>query len=95
VYTGTFIEGVKEGHGVLEIKDSSYVLKSLFVKDKPEYECNKFTCQILEPKIEEAPIDPKAKKGKDEPKPQSKFTEEEEEQYGQNKIYYEYKRDAE
>jgi hypothetical protein len=94
VYTGTFVNGQREGEGVLEVKDSSYVLKALFKNDEPEFEQNQFACDILSPKVEEAPVDPKAK-GKDQPKVNSKFTEQEEQQYGQNKIYYEFKRTVE
>ena len=46
----------------------------------------------MSPKLEEVVIDPKAKPAKDAPKPTSKFTEQEESKYGQNKICYEYKR---
>jgi hypothetical protein len=40
VYTGTFVNGQREGEGVLEVKDSSYVLKALFKNDEPEFEQN-------------------------------------------------------
>lgn len=45
------------------------------MNDKPEYECNKFICEVIGPKLEEPPVDPKAKPAKDAPKPVSKFTE--------------------
>lgn len=75
IYTGSFVNGIKEGRGVLEIKDSSFILNSLFVNGAPEYECNKFTCEIIGPKLEEVTIDPKAKPTKDAPKIVTKFTE--------------------
>ena len=71
------------------------MLKSLFVNDEPEYTFNRFTCEVVGPKFEEAPIDPKAKPAKDAPKVVSKFTEQEEATYGPNKIYYEFKRPVE
>lgn len=95
VYKGTFVAGLREGQGVLEIENSTYILKSLFVQDKPEYEFNRFTCEIIGPEQEAAPVETKGKKGKDEPKAASKFTEQEEETYGPNKIYYEFKRSVE
>ncbi len=55
--------------------NSTFVLNSNFNNDKPEYECNKFTTELLNPKIEEVIVDPKAKQAKDAPKPVSKFTE--------------------
>jgi hypothetical protein len=94
IYTGSFVNGIKEGKGVLQIEDSTYVLNSLFVNNAPEYECNKFTCEILGPKLEEVTIDPKAKPQKDAPKVVTKFSEQEEAIYGPNKIYYEFKRSA-
>jgi len=69
------VKGRREGEGVLEIQDSSYILKSLFVDDEPEFICNKFTCEVLGPKTEDAPVDPKAKNAKDAPKVVQKFTE--------------------
>lgn len=75
VYTGIFVKGKREGEGVLEVQDSSYVLKAMFVDDEPEFVCNKFTCEVIGPKVEEAPVDPKAKPAKDAPKPVQKFTE--------------------
>lgn len=96
VYTGTFSNGVRQGEGVLEIQDSSYIFSSVFVDDQPEFECNKFVCEVVGPKVEEAPVDTKAAKGKDAPKGQpaatAKFTEQEEATYGANKIFYEFKR---
>lgn len=50
---------------------------------------------MIAPKTEEPVIDPKAKQAKDAPKITSKFTEQEESQYGPNKIYYEFKRAVE
>ena len=55
--------------------NSTFVLNSKFIDDKPEYECNKFTSEILSPKPEEVVVDPKAKPVKDAPKSVSKFTE--------------------
>jgi hypothetical protein len=95
VYKGTFVGGQREGQGVLEIENSTYMLKSLFVKDEPEYVFNRFTCEIISPEQDAAPVETKGKKGKDEAKTATRFTEQEEEQYGANKIYYEFKRDTE
>lgn len=66
----------------------------MFVNGSPEYECNKMTCEIIGPKMEEVTIDPKAKPAKDAPKIVSKFNDQEEAAYGPNKIYYEFKRPA-
>lgn len=71
------------------------MFKSLFENDEPEFESNKFTCEVIGPKIEEPIVDPKAKPSKDAPKPVSRFTEQEEATYGANKIVYEYKRAVE
>lgn len=91
-YTGTFHNGVRDGKGVLTIPESTFSLESTFENNKPSYECNKMTCEIISPKIEEPVVDPKAKPSKDAPKPVSKFTEQEDAKYGALKIYYEYKR---
>ena len=69
------VAGKREGNGVLSIENNTYCLKSVFVNDYPEFECNKFTLEIIGPKIEEIPVDPKAKPAKDAPKPATKFTE--------------------
>ena len=37
IYTGTFVQGKKVGEGVLTIKESTYMFKSLFVNDEPEF----------------------------------------------------------
>jgi len=95
VYTGIFAKGKREGEGILEVQDGSYVLKSLFVNDDPEYTFNRFTMEVVGPKFEEAPVETKAKPAKDAPKVMSKFTEQEEATYGPNKIYYEFKRPVE
>ena len=55
--------------------NSTFILKSSFSNDKPTNECNRFTSEILSPKLEEVIVDPKAKAAKDAPKPVSKFTE--------------------
>ena len=71
------------------------MFKSLFVNDEPEFQFNKFTCEVIAPKIEEPVIDPKAKPAKGAaPVSDLKFTEQEEATYGANKIYYEFKRTA-
>lgn len=95
VYTGTFVDGKREGEGALSIKDSTYMFKSLFVEDMPEFESNKFTCEVVGPKVEEPVVDLKAKAAKDAPKPTTRFTEHEEATFGANKIYYEFKRAVE
>lgn len=95
IYNGNFVEGKKVGDGILTIKDSTYMFKSLFVADSPEFECNKFTCEVVAPKNEEPIPDPKAKPAKDAPKVTTRFTEQEEAEYGLNKIYYEFKRSVE
>lgn len=71
------------------------MFKSLFVENAPEFECNKFTCEVVAPKIEEALPDPKAKPAKGAPVVDTKFSEQEEAAYGANKIYYEFKRAVE
>lgn len=92
VYQGNFEGGMRQGEGTISISGSNYTLQSSFSNDKPSYECNKFTCEILSPKLEEVIVDLKAKAVKDAPKPVSKFTESEEAKYKDNKIFYEYKR---
>ena len=75
VYQGNFEGGLRQGEGTLTIQGSTFSLQSTFNNDRPAYECNKLTCEILSPKIEEVVVDPKAKPVKDAPKPVSKFTE--------------------
>lgn len=92
IYRGNFEEGLREGEGQLAVQNSTFTLNSTFSKDRPAYECNRLTSEILGPKLEEVAVDPKAKPVKDAPKPVSKFSEQEDAKYGANKIFYEYKR---
>ena len=71
------------------------MFKSLFVQNQPEFDCNKFSCEVIGPKSEEPIPDPKAKPAKGAPVVESKFSELEESTYGANKIYYEFKRGVE
>jgi len=94
-YAGKFENGLKSGTGRFYIQNSSYSLEGMFENDKPTLEANHVLFDLVSPFVEEEVVDPKAKKDPKAVKKDAPFTEEEEAQYGSQKIYLECKSDIE
>ena len=94
-YAGKFENGLKQGTGRLYIQEGEYSLEGTFENDQPTLTANAMLFELQSPMIEEEVVDPKAKKDPKAVKKDAPFSEEEEAQYGNKKIYLEHKSDTE
>ena len=92
-YEGKFEGGKRQGQGVYYIDKGTFRLQASFIEGEPECQTNKFSYELVSPILEAEHVDPKAKQSKGPVAASVKFTEDEEAKYP-NRIYYEYRREA-
>ena len=90
-YAGKCDHGKRSGAGRFYIQDGAYSLEGNFEDDEPTLTANKVLFELISPFVEEEVVDPKAKKDPKAVKKDAPFTEQEEAQYGEKKIYLECK----
>lgn len=90
-YSGNFKQDKRHGPGKMYIQGASYRLEGEFDEDTPCVYPNEVLTEIVQFAEEEGSTQDAKGKGKKMVQKDSQFTEEEEAQYGQMKIYYEYK----